>query len=103
MATGAEAGDPGTAPATVLGMLSAMRSLGLDADTLCAAAGISEAALTDRIDPLSLDEIVPLWRQAVKQFGRPTLGLHVGAAMPLGTLLDYLAGSSPTLRATSAS
>jgi AraC-like DNA-binding protein len=99
MATGAAGGDPGTAPATVLGMLSAMRSLGLDAETLCAAAGISEAALTGRIDPLSLEEIVPLWREAVKQFGRPTLGLHVGTAMPLGTLLDYLAGSSPTLRA----
>lgn len=43
--------------------------------------------------------MVPIWRVATRQFGRGTLGLHVGAAIPPGTLLDYLAGASPTLRA----
>ena len=37
------------------------------------------------------------WRS--KQFGRGTLGLHVGTAFPKGNLLDYLASTSPTLRA----
>ena len=76
-----------------------MRSVGLDVDAICAAAGVSEAALADRTDPLTLEELVPLWRAAVKQFGRGTLGLHVGAAMPQETLLEYVAGASPNLRA----
>ena len=45
---------------------------------------------------------MPVWRAALKQFGRGTLGLHVGAAMPSGTLLEYVAGASPNLRAASA-
>jgi AraC-like DNA-binding protein len=99
MSSDADAGDPGTAPATVLAMLSAMRSLGLDVDALCTAAGIAEATLAARTEPVPLEELVPIWREAARQFGRGTLGLHVGTAMPLGTLLDYLAGSSATLRA----
>ena len=92
-------GEPGSAPGAVLAMLAAMRSVGLDVDALCAAAGISEAALAKRTEYLPPSELVPIWRVATKQFGRGTLGLHVGAAFPKGNLLDYLASSSPTLRA----
>jgi AraC-like DNA-binding protein len=99
MSTGEDAGEPGTAPGAVLGMLAGMRAVGLDVGALGAAAGLSEAALAQRTAPLALAELLPLWREAVRQFGRGTLGLHVGAAMPSTTLLEYVAGSSPNLRA----
>ena len=91
-------GEPGTAPTAVAGMLAAMRGLGLDVPALCAAGGFSEAALAERTVPLALHELVPVWRLATKQFGRATLGLHVGATVPQGTLLEYVAAASPTLR-----
>jgi AraC-like DNA-binding protein len=95
----ADAGEPGTAPAVLLGWLAAMRSIGLDVGAICAAAGVSEAALADRTDPLMIEELVPVWRAAGRQFGRGTLGLHVGASMRQETLLEYVAGASPNLRA----
>jgi AraC-like DNA-binding protein len=91
-------GEPGTTPEAVRGMLAALRSVGLDVDGLCAAAGLSEASLTGRTEPLTLGELVPVWQMATRQFGRGTLGLHVGAAIRQTTLLEYLAGASPTLR-----
>jgi len=94
-----EAGEPGTSPFVVVGMLKAMRSLGLDVDGICAASGVSEASLTERTDPMLIEEVVPIWRAAMKQFGRGTMGLHVGAAMPQETLLEYVAGASPNVRA----
>jgi len=94
-----ESGEPGTAPATVLGMLTAMRTLGLRVDEICAAARLSEAGLGDRTLPLAIGEVVSVWRAALKQFGRGTMGLHVGAAMPQGTLMEYVSGASPDLRA----
>jgi len=93
-------GEPGTAPAAVLGMLAGMRAAGLDVDGLCAATGLSEATLARRTDPLPLDELAPLWRLATRQFGRGTVGLYVGSANPpRGTLLEYVAAASPDLRA----
>jgi AraC-like DNA-binding protein len=94
-----DAGEPGTSPATVLGMLGAMRAIGLRADEIGAAAGVSEAALAARREPLMLGEVAALWRAALRQFGRNTLGLYVAAAHPQGTLLEYVAGASPDLRA----
>jgi AraC-like DNA-binding protein len=99
MSSDDSAGEPGTAAASVRAMLAAMRSLGLDVDRICAEAGMSQLALAARTDSLLLVELVPVWRAAVSQFGRGTLGLHVAAAIPPGTLLDYLAGGSPDLRA----
>ena len=95
----ADGGEPGTAPEAVRGMLAAMRAVGVDVDAVCAAAGLSGPELPGRTDPLQLGELVPVWRLATKQFGRGTLGLHVATAVPAGTLLDYLASSSATLRA----
>lgn len=92
-------GEPGSAPGAVLATLVAMRSVGLDVDAVCAAAGISEAALAKRTEYLAPTELAPIWRVAIKLFGRGTLGLHVGTAFPKGNLLDYLASTSPTLRA----
>jgi AraC-like DNA-binding protein len=98
MASHDESGEPGTAPDAVLRMLAAMRSVGLDVEALCSASGFSEAALAQRTNYLAPDEFMSIWRMATKQFGRGTLGLYIGAAIPKGTLLDYLAGASPTLR-----
>jgi AraC-like DNA-binding protein len=98
MAIDDDAGEPGTSPFVVTGMLKAMRSLGLNVAGICAAAGVSEAALAERTDPMLIEEVAPLWLAALKEFGRGTLGLHVGAAMPQETLLEYVAGSSPNLR-----
>jgi AraC-like DNA-binding protein len=92
------AGEPGTAPDAVRGMLVAMRAVGIDVDGICAGVGLSLAALADRTLPLPLAELVPIWRKATAQFGRGTLGLHVGAAHGPGMLLDYVAGASPNLR-----
>jgi AraC-like DNA-binding protein len=92
-------GEPGTAPGVVLGMLTGMRAVGLDVDSLCAAAGLSISGLASRTEYLQVGEFIPLWRMATEQFGRGTLGLHVGTAMPFGSLVDYLAGTSATLRA----
>ena len=100
MSTEGDAGEPGTAPGVVLGMLAGMRAAGVDVAAACAAAGVSEAGLAQRTAPLSLGELVPIWRAAMKQSGRGTLGLHVGAAMPPGSLLEYVAGASPNLRAS---
>lgn len=99
MANDSGSGEAGTAPGAVLGMLAAMRAVGLDVDALCAAAGLSEAALATRSEYLAPSEFISIWRMATKQFGRGTFGLFVGAAIPTGTLLDYLASSSPNLRA----
>lgn len=99
MSSDDDAGEPGTSPFVLSGMLKAMRSLGLDVDGICAASGLSEASLAERTDPMLIEELVPIWRAALKQFGRGTLGLHVGAAIPQETLLEYLAGASPNLRA----
>ncbi len=90
---------PGTAPAAVLSMLMGMRTIGLDIDAIGAAAGLSEKGLQERTHPVSFDELIPLWHHAARQFGRGTLGLHVGTAAPQGALLDYLASFSPTLHA----
>jgi AraC-like DNA-binding protein len=100
MSSDDRAGEPGTAPGAVRGMLQAMGAVGVDVDRLCAAVGISEAGLAGRTDPLALAELAPIWRKATAQFGRGTLGLHVGAAHRPGMLLDYVAGASPDLRAS---
>jgi AraC-like DNA-binding protein len=98
MSSDEQVGEPGTAPHAVLAMLTAMRAIGVDVDAVCAASGLSLSTLAERTDALPLGELVPVWRLATKQFGRGTLGLHVGVAMPHGTLLDYLASASPNLR-----
>lgn len=92
-------GVPGTAPEAVRGMLAAMRAIGVDVDGICAATGLSQTALAERTDPVPIEELAPVWRKAREQFGRDTLGLHVGASIPQETLLEYLAAASPTLRA----
>lgn len=97
--TDAELGEPGTAPQTLLAMLGGMRKAGLDVEALCAAVGLSEAALAQRKEPVGIAEIVPVWRHAAKQFGRGTVGLFVGAGVSGGTLLEYLVAASPDLRA----
>src|SRR3954471_21176033 len=99
MSNAEDSGAPGSAPGSVLGMLAAMRSLGLDVDAIGAAMGFSEASLAGRTEYLPVADVVTMWRAALKQFGRGTLGLYVGAAIPVGSLLDYLASASPSLRA----
>jgi AraC-like DNA-binding protein len=92
--------DPGTAPAVVRGMLGAMRGVGVEVDAMGLPAGLSEAALASRSDLVPLDQVVLIWRLGTKQFGRGTLGLHVGSVIPSSTLLEYVAGESPNLRAS---
>ena len=90
---------PGSAPAAVIAMLDGMRAVGVNVDAVCAAAGVSEKGLHEHPHPVQLEELVSLWQHATRQFGRGTLGLHVGSAAPQGALLDYLASFSPTLHA----
>ena len=89
----------GNRAAVVRGMLAAMRAVGPRRRRALRRGRPLRGGARRRTDPLLIEELVPLWRAAVKQFGRGTLGLHVGAAIPQETLLDYLAGASPNLRA----
>ncbi|HEY0711392.1 MAG TPA: AraC family transcriptional regulator ligand-binding domain-containing protein, partial [Polyangia bacterium] len=92
------AADPGTAPPVVRGMLAGMRAAGVDVEAMGLPAGLSDAALAERKDLIPLDQVVLIWRLGVRQFGRGTLGIHVGAGMPSSTLLEYVAGESPNLQ-----
>ncbi|MET0595868.1 MAG: AraC family transcriptional regulator ligand-binding domain-containing protein [Polyangiaceae bacterium] len=93
-------GIVGPSPAAVLHLLDGMRAVGIDVDALCVDAGLDPEALAARVNHLHLGEVAPLWNLAAERFGRPTVGLHVGAAMPPGNIVDYLALASPTLRAS---
>lgn len=93
-------GIAGPSPAAVLHLLDGMRAAGIDVDALSADAGLDQEALAARVNHLHLGEVAPLWNLAAERFGRATVGLHVGAVMPPGNIVDYLALASPTLRAS---
>jgi AraC-like DNA-binding protein len=92
-------GTRGPAPAAVMQVLKGMRAVGLDADAICTEAGVSPARLAERVTNLDLAELAALWKVAAEHFGRATVALHVGAAHPPGSIVDYIAVASPTMRA----
>ncbi|MDB4972803.1 MAG: hypothetical protein JWN48_1144 [Myxococcaceae bacterium] len=81
------------------GMLAAFQELGLDASVLAREAGVDCTRLGDPDARFPEQTLLALWKQAESRWDRPLLGLQAGVSVPFGAfdLLDYLAGSSPTV------
>ncbi|HTN51280.1 MAG TPA: AraC family transcriptional regulator ligand-binding domain-containing protein [Anaeromyxobacter sp.] len=85
--------------ATPRAVLAGFRALGLDAEAIRAAAGLTAEELAP------VDALVPseafgrLWAEAMRRGPRDELVTEVGLAIPFGAFgpIDYLAGSSPTV------
>jgi AraC-like DNA-binding protein len=85
--------------ATPRAILAGLRALGLDADAILGASGLT----AEEIAPV--DAMVPseafgrLWAEAMRRAPREELLTEVGLAIPFGAFgaIDYLAGSSPTV------
>lgn len=87
--------------ATVRAMLAGFRALGLDAEAIRAAAGLSVESLAPVDATAPLDRFRALWEEAARRAPRHELVTEVALAIPFGAFgaLDYLAGSSPTVGA----
>jgi len=87
--------------ATPRAVLAGFRALGLDAEAIRAAAGLTEEELAP-VDALVPSEAFErLWAEAMRRQPRDELVTEVGLAIPFGAFgaIDYLAGSSPTVNA----
>jgi AraC-like DNA-binding protein len=82
--------------ATARAILAGLRAMGLDAEALRAAAGISAADLTAVDGILPPDSLTRLWQEILRRVPRPEIVTELGLAIPYGAFgaLDYLAGSS---------
>jgi len=87
--------------ATVRAVLAGLRALGLDAEAIRAAAGLTAEELAPVDALLPVDRFRRLWAEAARRAPREELVTEVGLAIPYGAFgaLDYLAGSSPTVSA----
>lgn len=84
----------------VRGVLSEVRSRGLDSDALLAATGIDAKRIADIRETITPDEGVRLVQHAVAFTGDPALGLAVGANAPESMLqvLGHLVMAHSTIR-----
>jgi AraC-like DNA-binding protein len=82
-------------------MLAGLRALGLDADGVRAAAGLSAESIAPVDATVPIDRFRALWEEAARRAPRHELVTEVALAIPFGAFgaLDYLAGSSPTVGA----
>jgi AraC-like DNA-binding protein len=73
-------------------VLDAWTRLGLDVNAVCRKSGLETAVLENLDARIPLDLGNRTWRVADELWGRPTLGLHTGAAIAFGAyhVLDYL-------------
>lgn len=80
-------------------LLVAGRELGLDAETLLGAAGLTAAQVDDPDGRLPVGAVSALWSAALQQSGDPGLGLRIALAVPFGAyrVIDFLAASAPTV------
>ncbi|HEY6099822.1 MAG TPA: AraC family transcriptional regulator ligand-binding domain-containing protein [Anaeromyxobacter sp.] len=87
--------------ATARALLAAFRALGLDANGIRAAAGISAEALEPFDGALPERTFEELWKEAFRRAPREELPTEVGLALPFGAFgaLDYLAASAATVEA----
>jgi AraC-like DNA-binding protein len=87
--------------ATARALLAGFRAVGLDAEALREAAGLTPSALEPVDAILPLEAFGRLWEGAWRRAGREELPAEVGLAVPFGAFgaLDYLAASSPTVEA----
>jgi hypothetical protein len=87
--------------ATARAILAALRALGLDDEAIRAGAGIAPEALAPVDGALPAAAFPRLWEGAFRRAPRDELATEVGLAVPFGSFgaLDYLAASSPDVRA----
>jgi AraC-like DNA-binding protein len=87
--------------ATARALLAAFRALGLDDDALRAGADIAPEALEPVDGTLPAAAFARLWEGAFRRAPRDELPTEAGLAVPFGGFgaLDYLAASSPDVRA----
>lgn len=91
-------------PITVLSVasravLDACARLGLDAEALLRAAGLSRADVYDPDARLPAESADSLWRHAYHAAGDPRLALHAAEALPFGAykVIDFVAAHAPTV------
>jgi len=77
-------------------MVAACEHLGLDAEVLLRAAGISRQTLDDPDARLEASKVSALWTKAYELSGDPVLSLHAAEACPLGAykVIDYMANNA---------
>lgn len=80
-------------------LLAACGPIGLDAEVLLRAAGLTAAQVEDPDARLPIAAVSALWSAALKESGDPGLGLRVALAVPFGAyrVIDFLAASAPTV------
>jgi AraC-like DNA-binding protein len=85
--------------ATARAVLAGLRAIGLDAEAVRAAAGLSSDALAPVDAFVPTEAFERLLTAAFEQAPREELVTEIGLAIPFGAFgaLDYLAGSSPTV------
>jgi AraC-like DNA-binding protein len=74
--------------------------LGLDTARILRDAGIDERVLANPDGRIPFEQAGRIWPAAEKQWGRPGLGLHTGAALPFGVhgAIDYVLLAADDLR-----
>jgi AraC-like DNA-binding protein len=80
-------------------MVAACERLGLDAEVLLHAAGISRETLEDPDARLEASKVSALWTKAYELSGDPVLSLHAAEACPIGAykVIDYMAANAGTV------
>lgn len=94
-----EPGDRhGSSPSAVLTILEGMREVGVDVAVVCAAMGVTWAALEARETLVPPAQLSLMWHEGARMYGRGTIGLATAMAAPKGRhIFDYVASSSSTL------
>ncbi len=90
---------PGLWPVALRAVLEGLAVVGVDPDVLCRRCGIDRARLNDPLHRVPLEQAGRVWPEATRLWGRPGIGLSVGAAMPFGALeaLDYTFATAGTV------
>lgn len=89
----------GSSAASVLNVLEGMRGAGVDIAAVCAVAQLSLAELDTRETLVPPAQLLTVWREGTRLYGRGTLGMAAAMAAPSGRLIvDYVASTSATLR-----
>ena len=82
-------------------LLDYCEKLSIDTGTILRAVGVERSLIDDPDGRLPLEQARALWRQAYQASGDADLALHAAEALRFGAyrVIDYLAGSAPTVGA----
>jgi AraC-like DNA-binding protein len=80
-------------------LVDACDALGIDADALLAAAGLTRARVCDPDARIPVETMSALWREAYARANDPDLALHAAEALPFGAyaVIDFLARTSTSI------